>query len=229
MGGLLMSVADFIFPRECHICGTALSSASRYVCPACLAGLPRTRYHRVKDNPMERRFMGQFPFRNAAGHFFYSRESGLAVLMHDLKYRQFRGLARFMGELVGRELLVTGFFSEIDLIVPVPMHFFKKALRGYNQTEEIAKGLSEVTDIPVSLGLKAVRRHRTQTSRTLKERVKNVEGVFHVSCPVDLEGKKILLLDDVCTTGSTLCAAAVEIVRSVRNVELTLLTIGVTF
>lgn len=129
---LLSDLGDALFPRVCHVCGVPVGGDSPYVCPACLARLPRTGYHRVPDNAMEQRFLGLFPFRQATGHFFYSRDSGLAVLMHDLKYHRFPGLARHLGRIVASELLSTGFLTGIDMAVPVPMHFMKQAARGYN-------------------------------------------------------------------------------------------------
>lgn len=225
----LSRIFDFIFPRECHICGNNLPAGQDYVCAACLSRLPRTLYHRVKDNPMERRFMGQFPYRCATGYFFYSRGSEIATLMHDLKYRKFRGLARFMGKFVAEELSVTGYLSDIDMIMPIPMHFIKKARRGYNQTEEISLGISSVTGIPVVDNLKAVRGHKTQTSLSLQQRIRNIDGVFKVVRSEELKNKKILLVDDVCTTGTTLSCAATELSQSAVGIELTILTLGVTF
>ncbi|MDE6682523.1 MAG: ComF family protein, partial [Muribaculaceae bacterium] len=113
-----MSLLDFIFPRVCHLCGATLSAQEKgCVCTPCLSLLPRTLYHRQGGNPMEMRFAGLFPFERATGHFFYSSGSEVSQLIQYLKYRHFRNLARFMGETVGRELLSTGFFSDIDAIV----------------------------------------------------------------------------------------------------------------
>lgn len=226
---VLSRITDFMFPRQCHVCGVPLSPSDRFVCMPCLARLPRTLYHRHADNPMEMRFMGVFPFERATGHFFYSRGLDVACLVHDLKYHRFRGLARRMGELMAEELLPTGFLSDIDIIVPVPMHWLKKSVRGYNQTEEIAAGLSRTVNIPVVLALKAVKSHRTQTSMTLDQRLRNTQGVFRVSDPGVLAGRHVLLLDDVCTTGATLSEAARTITASVPAAKLSLLTLGVTF
>ena len=223
------NIIDFIFPRTCHLCGTTLGRDIRYICPACLANMPRTRYHRMKDNPMERRFMGQFPFRAATGHFFYSRDSEMAILLQDLKYRHFKGLGHYLGELVASELLPTGFLSDIDILLPVPMHFMKKARRGYNQTEEICRGISSVIAVGVADNLKAVRPHRTQTSLSLDRRLRNTDNIFEVSCPESLQDKNILLVDDVCTTGATLASAARTLTGSAKIGELSLLTLGVTF
>lgn len=226
---VLGSLIDFIFPRVCHICGGKLGANERYVCAACLSRLPRTGYHRIKDNPMERRFMGIVPYRNATGYFFYRRNSEIASLVHDMKYHHFPGLAEYLGELVGTELFTSGFFSDIDAIVPVPIHWTKRARRGYNQCEKLALGLSGATGIPVMLNLRAHRPHRTQTSLTLDQRMKNTKGVFRLTDPATLDGKRILLIDDVCTTGTTLISAAETIHNEVPTAELTLLTLCVTF
>ena len=149
--------------------------------------------------------------------------------MQDLKYRRFRQLARYMGEVIGKELAPTGFLSDIDLIVPIPMHFMKKAFRGYNQTEEIAKGLSKATGIGIAGALRARRPHRTQTALSIEERRKNLSNVFALLPAFDLQGKHILLLDDVCTTGTTLTEAGCTIGNASPHTEISLLTVGITF
>lgn len=223
------SSIDSLFPRVCHVCGSQLGPGDRYVCASCLSALPRTHYHRLEDNPMERRFMGRFPFERAAGHFFYSRDSALAGLIHDFKYRSFRGLARMLGAMMGRELLSTGFLAEVEAVQPVPMYWFKRATRGYNQSREIALGFSSATGIPVIDAVRAVRAHRTQTSLREAERRRNLSGIFRVTDAEALRGRGILLLDDVCTTGATLAETARTIHEAASGVRLTMLTLGVTF
>lgn len=222
-------ILDFIFPRVCHVCGNRLAEHERFLCDSCIADLPRSYYHRSRNNPMELRFAGHFPFERATGHFYYARGSSLSRIMQDLKYNQFPSLASRMGEIVGEELFTTGFFSDIDVIVPVPMHFMKKARRGYNQTEKIAAGLSEVTGIPVDLSLKAGKPHRTQTSLTRDQRLANTSGIFRLDNPEKFDSRHVLLLDDVCTTGATLTSAALAMLAGNPTVRLSLLTLGVTF
>jgi len=178
---------------------------------------------------MEQRFMGLFPFERATGHFFYSRGSGLASLIGELKYNHYRGIGRVFGNVVGSELITTPFLSDIDMFVPVPMHFMKKARRGYNQVEEICKGLTEATGIPTVTALKAVKGHRTQTSLTLEQRRANTAGIFRVKDPDSIRDKHIMLVDDVCTTGSTLTSAAEALLAEVPTARISLLTLAVTF
>ncbi len=194
-------------------------------------------------NPMEQRFAGLFPFERATGHFFYSSQSDLSILMQDLKYRHYRNLARKLGEIVGRELSTTSFLNDMDYIVPIPIHFIKRARRGYNQTEEIAYGFSKATDLKINTDLTVVKPHRTQTKLTLDQRRRNTKNIFRLKPdsklislntgsnlnPSAKKSPHILLLDDVCTTGSTITSAAETILASSPSIRLSILTIGCTF
>lgn len=229
--GIAGAILDYIFPRKCHLCNEILPDETKFICPLCRARMPRTNYHRMSGNPMEQRFAGIFPFVSATGHYFYSSHSDLSILMQDLKYRSFRGLARELGRIVTSELITTPFMSGIEAIVPVPMHFLKKARRGYNQTEEIAAGINEISGIPVLQNLVAGRPHKSQTKLSRKQRHENTTGIFHVRDSEALENQRplhILLLDDVCTTGATLTAAATALLTAAPTLRISLLTVGVT-
>lgn len=228
MRTLLTHLTNFIFPPECHVCGAPLAPHERFVCTHCLEQLPRTGYHRRELNPMEERFAGQFPFSRATGHFFYTRDSALSKLIQDMKYRHFPAIGDMMGSLAASELYTAGFFSDTDVVVPVPMHFFKRARRGYNQAYHIARGIGEATGLPVSTALKARRPHRTQTALSREKRLENTAGLFLVSDPSQLMGKGVLLVDDVCTTGATLASAA-EAIWKADPASLSIFTLGVTF
>lgn len=178
---------------------------------------------------MEQRFAGKFPFERATGLLFYSRDSALAQLIIAMKYKRFRGIGRMLGRLAASELYPSGFFQGIDYIMPVPMHFMKKARRGYNQAEEIANGLSEGTGIPMTTDLRAVRGHKTQTALSGQDRLSNISGLFRLNHTEVYENRHILLVDDICTTGATLTAAADTVVGAVSSASISMLTIGVTF
>lgn len=218
-----------IFPRRCHCCDRKLNDGERWICSKCLESLPRTHYHRLKVNPLEDRIIGSERFERATGYFFYSRDSSLSTLIHDFKYRNFPSLASYMGEIVSKELFPTGFFSDVELIIPVPIHFTKKLKRGYNQSEIFAKGLAKGLDLPVAGNLRAVKAHSTQTGKSAEEREKNLAGVFQVKNSDMLKGKHILLVDDVCTTGSTLREALKTIHEATGSeCRITVLTLAVT-
>ena len=225
----LTDLLNFVFPATCHVCEGKLAPHERFVCTKCLAELPRSGYHRRPLNPIEERLAGKFPFERATGHFLYNRNAPISTIIQDMKYRHYPGIGQMLGRIAAEELFPSGFFNDIDVIIPVPMHFFKQAIRGYNQTHHIAKGISDATGIPVSLALKAIRPHRTQTSLSHQQRLSNTSDIFSVPDPQEYAGKGILLVDDVCTTGSTLCSAGKAITGSIPSAHVSVFTLGVTF
>ncbi|MDE7408452.1 MAG: hypothetical protein K2N09_00355 [Muribaculaceae bacterium] len=228
MKSIVRDLVDFFMPRTCHMCGCALRDSERVFCIRCIETLPRSLYHRMPLNPMERRFAGIVPFVRATGHFIYSRNSALADAIHDMKYRKFPSVGFRLGEIVGEELNMSGFFNGADGVAGVPMHWWKQARRGYNQTDFIAEGIASAIGLPVVDALKASRRHKTQTAMTLEQRISNLSGAFRVTDTSLLQGKGLVIVDDVCTTGSTLRAVASQIMTEVPDCRLYLLSICVT-
>ena len=230
------ALLDLFLPRICHVCETKLLHDEEFICSSCIEKLPLTGYDKYWDNktgintdlnPMEQRFAGQLPLDRACAPYFYTRDSSLATLVHDFKYRGFSKLAVTMGRMGANALRPSEFFDHIDLLLPIPIHWTKKHRRGYNQSELIARGISEVTGIPVGLQLRARKPHRTQTSLTSEQRIANTKNVFSVNHPESLEGKRIMLVDDICTTGATLLSAGETLAASSEGVRLSLFTLGV--
>jgi ComF family protein len=138
----------------------------------------------------------------------YTKRGVSQKLLHQLKYKNKPGLGKVLGRLYGKLLLERGYLDRWDGIIPVPLHSEKLRRRGYNQSECFAEGLSEVLSIPV---LGAVRRNTnttTQTSKSRLQRWENVSEVFDLVNVNFVSGKRILLVDDVMTTGATLAACA---------------------
>ena len=225
----LNDLLNLFYPAECHLCGHALAPQERFVCNPCIETLPRTGYHHSKYNPMEERFAGQFPFVAATGHFFYSRDSSLAQLIQDMKYRNFPSIGNKLGELSGRELYISGFLNDIEYIVPVPMHFLRQAKRGYNQVDHIAKGIGKSSGINVEQALKMTRRRETQTSLSRTQRLSNAQSLFETITKINLNNKGVLLVDDICTTGATLGSAAKTLTDTFPDIRLYLFALAITF
>lgn len=221
----LSDLFNLFLPHECHLCGRHLADGERGLCTTCIADLPRTLYHRNSDNVVARRFAGFFPFERASAHFFYTRGGGVARIVHDFKYRKFTELARFMGVLMARELWPTGFLSDIDVVIPVPMHWMKQARRGYNQAYLLACGVAEEAGIEVKRNIKAVKPHKTQTSLSTEERRMNTDHLFAVAKPDELSGLHVLLIDDVCTTGATLRSVAIALHNAVPDARISILAL----
>ena len=196
---------------RCVVCQNRLRADEEEICLSCMAALPYTRIKDHPENVLEKYFWEHIPVEKATCLFTYNRGSQSHRVLMELKYHNRPSLGRFFGRVMGRQLLETSFFDSVDMIVPIPLARQKLRKRGYNQAEMVACGLGEVTGKPVVTdAVKRIVANKTQTLLTRSERMSNVEGIFRVNHAGKYEGKHILLVDDVVTSGSTVisCASA---------------------
>lgn len=225
----LDSLVQLLFPQRCVVCNCLLTENEKVLCQSCNLNLPRTGLHLEKDNEVEKLLWGKMNIERATSYFYYTKGSGYRQLLHQLKYKGRKDIAQDMGFMMGEELASDGFFDDIDLIIPIPLHHKKKRSRGYNQSEEIGKGISRATGIPMKTScIERQRNNTSQTSKSAYERWENVSGIFAVNRPEQLENRHILLLDDVMTTGATItaCADALNAIPGIRISVLTLALAG---
>lgn len=164
---------------------------------------------------MARLFWGQIPIERACALFFYSPHHESSRAIHELKYYDGPSVGEYLGRMLGQEGRASGFFDGIDLIVPVPLSRSRESQRGYNQSEEIARGISRVTGIEVGTAVvRRIRFDKSQTQMTADERYKNVQGAFKLLQPKSITGKHILLVDDIITTGATVRSCAQELMKA---------------
>lgn len=222
-------ILDLISPRQCVICGQRLSITERSVCSACYLHLPRTTYQFTPyDNPMTQLFWGLAPVSRAAALFFYEPHAEAAQLIYDLKYADRPDIGEDIGRMMAEEMRMADYFAGVDVIIPVPLSSKRKRQRGYNQSEMIARGIHEITHIPVmSRALKRKHFHQSQTSLMRHQRQENVAEMFELRDAKDLEWKHILFIDDVCTTGATLTACA-NVLKDIPGIRISVLTLGFT-
>ena len=200
-----------LFPFNCLGCGAALDENENPVCEHCREDLPVTTYWRQQGNSVEKLFWGKIPVEHASAFAFFKKGNNVQRLMHALKYRGHEEVGEILGQWYGEALRETS-ASEVDVIVPVPLHNQKRKQRGYNQCDSIARGLARVIQRPViSNAVVRLRYNESQTTKGVYERWLNVKELFRVEKPSVLTGRHVLLVDDVVTTGSTLeaCAGAI--------------------
>ena len=218
---------NLMFPNLCVVCGTNLLKNEHQLCLSCLHDIPKTNYHLIKDNPIEKRFWGKVPVYNATSYFFFQKGSSFQKLLHILKYKGNKEIGELMGKYAAIDLLDSPDFTSIDLIIPVPLHPKKYKIRGYNQSEWIGKGISTILDKPQDIStLVRIRENATQTKKTVYERFENTEGIFELRDKTILEGKHVLLVDDVLTTGSTL-EACVKALLETKGIKVSIFTLAV--
>lgn len=227
MNNWLHALLSLFFPRCCIICGNPLAKGEAYLCARCNMNLPRTGLHKFKDNAVEQLFWGKIPLERATSYLYYRKGSDFRQILYRLKYRGQKEIGEVMGRCMATELLSCNFFSDMDVIIPVPLHPKKQRLRGYNQSEWIARGVSAVTGIPVDVGsVIRCKNTATQTRKTTFERWENVDQTFLLHFPERFGGKHLLIIDDVLTTGAT-TVACVSAFAEVEGVRISVLTLAV--
>jgi len=202
------------YPKACAVCGSDLVRGEEAICVSCLYKIPLSRHWHDKENPVAQIFWGRVNIENACAYFLFAKGSKYRPLLHKLKYKGQREIGVELGLHFGQELIKSDFFNDIDFIVPVPLHPKKLRIRGYNQSEVIAEGMSQGMGVPIST-THVVRTEftATPTRKTRAERIKNVANAFTVSNAEEIKGKHLLLVDDVITTGATLEACAMKLLE----------------
>lgn len=214
------------FPHHCLGCGSDLLPESSLLCLHCISRLPHTGYERLENNPVENIFRGRVVLKAATSQFYFSKGQLVQQLIHQLKYKGNKEAGEWMGVLMGRSLLQSSRFTNIDYIIPLPLYADKEFKRGFNQAEILSNGISQAMGIPVLTKNVIRRRHTdTQTKKHRAERWENVEGSFAVKKPATLQGKNILLVDDVITTGATL-EACTQCLLEVPGIQVSLATVA---
>ena len=223
---LLNSFIKLFLPDVCVACGAELLKNESGACLLCLYKIPRTNNFLKENNSAEILMAGRIPFERIVTFSYFVEGGVLRPMVHKLKYYDGKDMGILLGKMFGEDLLASDFINNIDIIVPVPLHPKKQRSRGYNQAEIIAHGISEATEIPVmSNNFIRVVFNPTQTKRTKTERWENVSGIFKIKDSNLFDGKHILLVDDVITTGSTIEACG-NALQNCDNLKISVATIG---
>lgn len=218
----LRDIADFFFPRTCRVCGKVLLHNEEYLCMQCMIDMPRTDFVSNPDNAMAQLFYGKLPVERAAAYFYFAKGSDYRRLIHLIKYRGEKECGSYLGMMMARECMSSGFFDGIDYIVPVPLHRKKELERGYNQSEWIAQGVADEAGVPLCTDALVCHTHReSQTRKGIYERYLATREVFELLPDTPLVGANVLLVDDVVTTGATLLACGEALLQGgVRQVSM---------
>ncbi|GAB2800244.1 ComF family protein [Rhabdobacter roseus] len=203
---------DLIFPRCCEACDQALVGTEQVICTACRIELPRLDTDSSLKNLLKNRLVSHHEVKEVRSYLVFTKKGKVQNLLHALKYNNRPEVGTVLGELFGHEMLAQQEVPMADLIVSVPLHPRRLRQRGYNQSDQFAAGLSRALGIPWSGSVLVRTRYtQSQTGKTKVERQENVRRIFKVN--ESISGQKIILVDDVLTTGATLEACVDALVE----------------
>ncbi len=202
MASVMQDMLRLVFPHTCPGCGRTLLKAEHNLCLHCQVHLPK----RLTFNSQElaQRFYGRLPLSEIYAYLLFKRNGITQHLLHAIKYHGNQELAQELGNKFGLDCNKLTLFTTVDTVVPVPLHKSKLRLRGFNQSELIAKGLANQLGCTLdNHTVHRVKKTPTQTRKNRMERWQNVAQIFEATTN-QLAGKHVLLVDDVITTGATL-------------------------
>jgi ComF family protein len=207
LGNFFGGILNFVLPPVCVCCDSVLQQGFEFVCPDCLSKLKalERNYNIFQDRVHKVNFDG-----NAFSLYWFLEGTEIQHILHALKYSRMKSIGRLFGRKIGEEIRVR-FPGEYSFTVPVPLHRSKQRERTYNQSDYICRGISESLNIkPLENCLKRTRYTKTQTKLSITEREENVRGAFKVNRKYRdlINGKNLILVDDVITTGSTILECA---------------------
>ncbi|GGH16579.1 ComF family protein [Mucilaginibacter phyllosphaerae] len=229
MQALRTYLADFIsliFPQLCPACNSSLMANENILCTDCLYNLPYTNFHQQHDNIVAQQFWGKLPIEAGYALYYFNKGGKVQNLVHQFKYNGMQQIGNLLGSIAGKQLAQNPVFKTADYIIPVPLHKKRLKTRGYNQSACFADGLAEPLNTKVELdNLVRTVATNTQTHKSRFARYQNMQEVFAVARPEVLENKHVLLVDDIITTGSTLEACGIELLK-VPGLKLSIATIA---
>ena len=209
---LFSDFTGLFFPEYCLGCFSGLVKGEEILCTRCILDLPRTNYQFTDENPIKEKFIGRLPIRYASAFLKFRKTGIVQHLLHQLKYNHHPEVGKRLGIFFGKEMKDVGLDHEFDIIIPMPLYRSRQVKRGYNQSTLFAEGLMSSLGIPYN-DEAVVRKINTstQTRKNKGERWENVKQAFRVTDPAVISNKRILLADDIITTGASIESCGQEL------------------
>jgi len=225
---LLFDFSHLFFPHICVGCGTDVLGMKAVLCIKCVNRLPVTNFHLYAENQVEKIFRGRLPISQATSLCYFSKDSLIQRLLHQLKYKGNKEVGYFAGRLMGIAIRQSETYDSVDALIPLPLFASREKKRGYNQAAVLCDGISAITGVPVLKNvISRLTSTETQTHKNRIERWLNMEGRFELRDPEAIKNKHVLLVDDVLTTGATLEACGHELLQA-ENTTVSIATLAYT-
>ena len=223
---LIADLCNILLPRRCVVCGLTLEPAEQYLCASCSVRLPRYPIRSIGDNEPLRKVWNFAPIQYGATLLYYRHQSDFHNIIIRIKYKGGEQLGIRMGEWAATETARFGLAGKADVIVPVPSDSRRRKRRGYNQAELIARGMGRIMQLPVQDFLVKKQSGTSQTKLDRTARHENTSGKYEAFIPENWKGKRILLVDDVLTTGATIGNCAQALLAADPSAEISIFTLA---
>lgn len=225
---MVKNLINLFFPKICSGCRNSLGDFEHVICTSCRHELPVTNFHLQDDNPLERIFYGRIKLNRATALFYFTKKGIVQELLHNLKYRGHENIGEFLGKWLAHELISSGNFKEVDIVIPVPLHKKKLRKRGYNQVTLFAKEIATALNASYIDNVLIKTSHtETQVFKKRLARWQQRDEVFQLINATKIEGKNILIVDDIVTTGSTIEACG-NVLKQANIKSLSLASMAIT-
>ncbi len=225
---LLKDFFQLFYPNLCTTCNNKLLKGETVICSFCRHDLPIINHTDYKNNRVAQTFFGRIPIEKATSFLYFRKVGKTRELIHSLKYKGNQEIGVFLGSWFGEILSESNQFSDVDYIIPVPLHKKRLQERGYNQLTKFGEVLSEILNIPYNNNvLIRISSSKTQTYKERFERFSNSQTNFTLTDFTKFKNKHILLIDDVITTGATLESCCNELLKT-ENIKISIVTMAFT-
>ncbi len=223
----LKALFRLVFPNQCSACKSRLLDNEQYLCNGCLTTMLMDT-HQSSKRVMVTKVLKNLPeIVDYNMLFYYNKENNFSSVIQRIKYNNKPKLGTMLGEVSATELAKWFEICNVDALVPIPLHAARERKRGFNQSMMIAQGISNKTHIPIlNDAIVRTKNNKTQTHKNAAERSENVKGIFHVVHPEKVIGRRLMLIDDVMTTGSTINECAKTIKSADSSIELFAFTLS---
>ncbi len=224
---MIINLLNLFFPKVCYACSNLLLDNEKHICTKCRHDLPVTNFHFENSEAIKKVLYGRVKLELGTSLLKFEKKGIVQHLLHNLKYKGHETIGKVLGEWLGNELKSIEAYNTIDMVIPVPLHKRKLRKRGYNQVKlfglEIAKALEVEYVDTVLLKTTAT---KTQVFKKRIARWDNSNEVFTIENKLLIEGKHILLLDDIITTGATIEACS-NVLNKAENIKISVATMAI--
>jgi ComF family protein len=205
---MITSFLQLLYPKCCFACDQVLIRSENWICTRCRFELPSPGLFLEQPNWISHKLDGLIDYERVHAYYVFSEGGKVQHLLHQIKYKGQEKLGEYLGASIGRSFTP----QDYDVLIPMPLHPSRRRERGYNQAACIAKGFAQESGIPC-LENNLVRNKQVSSLIGLNraDRYATLEEVFEVVRPAELDGLRILLVDDTMTTGATFLAAGAKI------------------